>query len=112
MKCPSCEQNIELTWPQYLKFTFISKKCPKCFEKFKIKRSLMWHVWNAISFVILVSILIGHIQLALYAIEHNNISIYWVKISIIIITISYIFIQLYINKIIWHKYKIINAKNT
>ena len=109
MKCPSCEQNIELTWPQYLKFTFLYKKCPKCSEKFKIKRSLKWYVWSAISYVIFISILIGHIQLALYAIEYENINIKSIKISIILITISYIFIQLYINKQIWHKYKIIKC---
>jgi len=109
MKCPSCEKNIELTWLQYLKFTFLSKKCPKCSEKFKIKRSLKWHIWNAISFVIFFGILIGHIQLALYSIEHENISINIIKTSIILITISYIFIQLYINKQIWHKHKIIKC---
>jgi len=109
MKCPSCEQNIELTWPQYLKFTFLSKKCPKCFEKFKIKRTLMWYVWSVMSYVIFVSILIGHIQLALYAIDYENISIRLIKISIIVITVSYIFFQLYINKKIWYKYRIMKG---
>ena len=88
MKCPNCNEKIELTTKRYFSSLFGKHTCPKCFSKLKIKHTKIYFLWIFLSliFVIISSLFI----LSFFQNQSSKEIIYFIWLVILFIVYTFI----------------------
>jgi predicted neutral ceramidase superfamily lipid hydrolase len=88
MKCPYCNEKIELTTKRYFGSLFGKHNCPNCFSKLKIKHTKIYFLWIFLSliFVIISSLFI----LSYFQNQSSKEIIYFIWLVILFIVYTFI----------------------
>lgn len=88
MKCPNCNEKIELTTKRYFSSLFGKHTCLNCFSKLKIKHTKIYFLWIFLSliFVIISSLFI----LSYFQNQSSKEIIYFIWLVILFIVYTFI----------------------
>jgi hypothetical protein len=87
MKCPQCNQEVQLTWQRYWASPLGKHICPQCHEPFRLKHSFLYYA-SIISAAFLLGALFPLLRSRWAISFYQGLSIYLVACMLIIVPLD------------------------